>query len=118
MPCCDTTGLIGVSARDTITSGLRSAVGRGSLLLEEDSRREVIGERLEKPTALLFVRDETFWLRFYLKGDLGSEFLANILLLKYEVADERIVAESYINGEFETPNLEALLQVRPSCPCM
>jgi hypothetical protein len=60
-------------ARTTIISGFRQAIVQGSLLLEEGPYKEVIGENIEKPTVSLLVRNETFWLRFYLKGDLGSK---------------------------------------------
>jgi hypothetical protein len=65
-------------ARSCITHSFRHAILKGSLLLEEGSAREVIGLGTTKSNAELFVRDETFWLRLYLKGDLGCKLSSSL----------------------------------------
>ena len=65
----------------------------GQLTIEFPSgHRQVFGERDAMPQAVLQIRDTRLILRMLFSGDLG-------------------LAESYMNGEWDTPNLSALLSV-------
>ena len=104
------------SARSRIQQALSDGLRNGQFTIREGDTVHKYGISSNKDTvrdAEIEVIDPNFWVRVYLTHDLGCKFCVQCLP-EHMISSRSLVAEAYMHGDFNTPNLKAILDVRTS----
>ena len=107
-----------VSARSSIQQALTDGLKAGQLIILEDDVSHKYGHPSSMATirdAEIEVMDPNFWVRVYLTHDLGCKPCSiDSCYSRSSCLTITLVAEAYMHGDFKTPNLKAILDVRYS----
>lgn len=101
-------------ARSSIQQALSDGLRNGQLTIREEDTVHKYGIPSNKDTvrdAEIEVVDPNFWVRVYLTHDLGCKFSVQYLPGHMSLSISS-VAEAYMHGDFNTPGLKAILDVR------